>query len=112
MNKRTFIFTDSHVTGLGVMLAQGESPLPIAFASRTTNESEKRYCQLDLECTGLDFSMRRFRPYIVGSQQENTIAVDHKPLESVFNGSRGSIRTEMIKMRHQDVCFKVVIEKG
>ena len=61
----------------------------------------------------LDFGLRHFRSYIVGSPQEITVVVDHKPLESVFNGSRiGSIRTERVKMRHQDVLFKVVYRGG
>ena len=71
LRKKTFIFTDAHITGLGAILAQGDSvenAYPVAFASRTTNEGEKRYCQLDLECMSLDFGLRRFRSCILGLQ--------------------------------------------
>ena len=39
MEKPTFVFTEAHKTGLGAMLAQGESKStakPVALASRTT----------------------------------------------------------------------------
>ena len=110
-SKKTNIFTDAHVTGLGAILAQEvslETARPVALASKTTNEAEKHNCQLDLECIALDFGLRRFRSDVIGSPQQITVVVDHKPLESVFNGARiGSIRTERIKMRHQDIRYIV-----
>ena len=116
LEKPTFIFTDAHKTGLGATLAQGDSianAQPVAFASRTTNHAETRYPQLDLEAMSIDFGMRRFRNYILGSPTPVTVVTDHKPLLPVFNGSRpGSIRTERIKMRHQDVRYQVVYQKG
>ena len=98
------------------MLTQGVdimSAEPIAFASRTTTPAESRYPQLDLEAMALDFGMRRFCNYIVGSPKEIILVTDHKPLCSVFNGKRqGSIRTERIKMRHQDICYQVLFQRG
>ena len=44
MSKQTFIFTDAHNTGLGAMLAQGETvdnAKPITIASRTTSPAEQ-----------------------------------------------------------------------
>ena len=116
INKPTFIFVDAHVSGLGAILAQGEDILsakPIAFASRTTNLAETRYPQLDIEAMSVDFGLRRFRNYIVGAPAEINIVTDHKPLCSVFNGKRqGSIRTERIKMRHQDIRYRNFFQKG
>ena len=38
---------------------------------------------------------------------------DHKPLWSIFNGTHhGSIRTERIKLRHQDIRFQVEYQPG
>ena len=114
--KPIFIFTDAHISGIGAMLGQGESvstAKPVAFASRTTNKAESNYPQIDLEAMGLDFGMRRFRKYIVGAPEIINIVTDHKPLCSIFNGKRkGSIRTEKIKMRHQEVRFEVVFREG
>ena len=117
MSKKKIVFIDAHRTGLGATLAQGENvrnAKPVAFASRTTNKAEATgYAQLDLEAMGLDFGCRRFRQYSVGSPDAVTIVTDNKPLCSIFNGRRkGSIRTERIKMRHQDIRFQVVFQKG
>ena len=90
-----------------------ENALPVAVASRTTTESEKRYPQIDLEGLGIDYALYRFRNYIVGSPSTITVVTDHQPLCAVFNGNRtGSIRTERYKQRNQDIKFKVVYQKG
>ena len=116
MNKKTFIFTDAHVSGLGAMLAQGSSidnAYPVAVASRTTNKAEQRYPQIDLEAMGIDFALRRFRNYLVGSPDQVEVVTDHKPLRNIFNGNRkGSVRTERVKLRHQDIRFHVTYQKG
>lgn len=97
-------------------MAQGEnikSTRPVAFASRTTKGHETRYPQLDLEAMGIDFALRRFRHYLVGSPKTIIVVTDHKPLCAIFNGSRnGSIRTERIKLLHQDIPFHVVYQPG
>ena len=116
ISKPIFVVTDAHVTGLGATLAQGDSlenAKPIAFASRKTTSSEKRYPQLDLEGLAVDFGLRKFRNYLIGAPHQITVVTDHMPLCSVFNGSRcGSIRTERFKQKHQDIRFKVIYQKG
>ena len=116
MSTQTFLFTDAHQTGLGAMLAQGDSienARPVAIASRTTNAAEQRYPQIDLEALAIDFALRRFRQYIVGSPTKIQVITDHQPLCSIFNGKRqGSIRTERIKLRHQDIRFTVTYQRG
>ena len=98
------------------MLAQGDSvrtSKPAAVASRTTNAAEKKYPQIDLEATGYDFGLRRFRHYLVGAPHTVSAVTDHKPLCSIFNGNRqGSIHTDRIKMRHQGIRLKVQYQKG
>ena len=116
MKKSIYLFIDAHVTGLGAILAQGNSidtAKPVVIASRTTNPAERKYPQVDLEAMSLDFALRRFRNYIVGAPEVVTVVTDHKPLCSIFNGKRkGSIRTERIKLRHQDIRFEVLYQKG
>ena len=46
LSKNTFIFVDAHVTGLGAILAQGESietAKTIEFASRSMSKAERRF---------------------------------------------------------------------
>ena len=116
INSPIYIFTDAHKTGLGAILAQGESletARPVAVASRSTTDAEQRYPQIDLEGLGIDYALYRFRHYLVGSPKTVTVVTDHMPLCSVFNGTRtGSIRTERYKQRNQDIKFKVVYQKG
>ena len=98
------------------MLAQGlniKEARPVAFASRTMNGAEVWYPQLDLEAMGLDFRLWRFHQYLVGSPNVITTVTDHKPLCSIFNGHKqGSIRTERVKIHHQDINFHVIYYQG
>ena len=67
-NMPTFVLVDAHRIGLGVILFQGQTlevARPVAVASRATNKSEKRYPQLDIEGTSVDFGLQRFREYLV-----------------------------------------------
>ena len=111
----TYIFVDAHRTGLSAILTQGETmetAKPVAFASRATTQIESRYPQLDLEALAIDFGMRRFRLHLVGAP-ESLIITDHKPLEAIFKNKRqGSIRSERIKLRHQDIRYRVVWRDG
>ena len=115
-SKQTFIIVDAHRTGLGATLAQGdnfETAQPVAFASRATKTHEMHYPQLDLEATSINYGLTRFRNYLVGSPRVNVVVTDHKPLCSIFNGTRkGSIRTERIKLLHQDISYTVEYRRG
>ena len=116
INKRTFVLTDVHKSGFGAILAQGEdlqSARAVAVASRTTSIPEKNYPQIDLEAAAVDYGLYRYRNYLVGSPEVTMVVTDHKPLVSIFNGRRkGSIRTERIKLRNQDINFTVQYQKG
>ena len=117
LGKQTFVFVDAHKSGLSAILAQGdsmESAKPIDIKSRSTNATEaSSYSQLDLEGMAVDFALRRFRQYLIGAPTPAIIVTDHRPLLGVFNGRRsGSIRTETIKMRHQNIQFELVYRKG
>ena len=112
--KKTTVYVDAHQTGLSAVLMQGEGNKErvVSTASRATTPTESRYPQLDLEALAIDFALRRYRFYLAGGPTVDVIT-DHKPLESIFKNIRtGSIRTERIKLRHQDLNYKVRWEKG
>ena len=115
-SKKTFVFVDAHQTGISAILTQGktmEQSRPVAYASRATTPTETRYPQLDLEALAIDYALRRYRFYLAGSPEDTTIITDHKPLEAIFRNRRsGSIRTDRIKMRHQDIRYHVVWRDG
>ena len=60
---------------------------PVVIASRTTFNSKRRYPQLELEATAIDFVLRQYRNYLVGVKEVETIT-DHKPVCSIFNTCR------------------------
>ena len=115
-NLQSFLFVDAHNTGLGAILAQGttvEDAKPVAVSSRATSKSEKLYPQIDLEGASVDFGLRRFREYLVGSPKSVRLVTDHKPLVPIFNKNRkGSIRTQRMKLKHQDIPYTVEYRKG
>ena len=56
---------------------------PIAFASRTLNQAEKKYSQLEKEGLAIIFRVKKFRNYIYGTHF--AIQLDQKPLSSLFS---------------------------
>ena len=107
------MYVDAHQTGLSSILMQGSSmkdAKPVAFASKATTPVKFRYPKLDLEALAVDFGLKQFR-YIVGGSEVPVITY-HKPLFSIFSDIRkGSIRSNHIKLRHQDIKFKVIWRK-
>ena len=114
-DKPTFVVVDASPHGLGAMLLQGDvidRAKLVALVSRATTPTESRYPQLDLEALGVDFGLRRFRQYLVGGP-EVTVYTDHQPLVPIFAKTRiGSLRTDRIMLRNQDVSYKVTYREG
>ena len=114
-NDPTYLFVDAHNTGLAALLCQGKTPdtaRVVACASRTTTGVERRYPQIDLESMAIDFALRRYRQYLVGGPIV-PIFTDHKPLVAIFNSKRkGSVRTQRIQLRHQDIPYSVQWQPG
>lgn len=64
-----------------------ESKKPIKFASRTLNESEKKYAQIDKEALALVFSVKYFHQFVYG--KEFNLRTDHNSLISIFGEKKG-----------------------
>lgn len=64
-------------------------------SSRTTTKAKQRCPQIDLEALGIDFALGRCRHYIHDSPNEIQV-----------------IRTERIKLRHQDIRLNVVYQQA
>ena len=76
----TKISADASFYGLGavIMQKQESSWTPVAFASRTMTETERRYAQIEKEALAITWACEKFSTYILG--MKFLIETDHKPL--------------------------------
>ena len=59
---------------------------PIAFASRSLSQAERKYSQLDKEALAIVFGVKRFHQFLFG--RRFTILSDHQPLKYLFGEHR------------------------
>ena len=102
---------DTSEYGLGAALLQHGQP--VAFASRSPSESERRYAQIEKECLAICFGMIRFDQYVY-SKNNITAESDHKPLETIFKKplSKAPCRLQTMMMRLQCHSFQVQYKQG
>ena len=74
------VSADASSYGIGAVLLQQHQRQwkPVAYASHTLTETEKRYAQIEKKCLSLTWACGKFSPYIIGKTIE--IETDHKPL--------------------------------
>lgn len=103
--------TDASDYGLGAVLLQ--KGRPVAFASRTLTQSEKRYSQIEKECLSIVFGCTRFDHYLHGRKKIKALT-DHKPLETILAKSINSApkRLQRMMLRLQKYRLDVAYQKG
>ena len=82
------VSADSSGNGLGAVLSQikDRNEFPVAFVSRTLNNAERKYGQIEKEGLALVFVLKKFHCYLWG--KKFTLITDHKPLLGLFNPER------------------------
>ena len=63
------VIVDASPVGLGAMLVQTQNSgddKVIAYASRSLNDAETRYSQIERECLAVHFGCTRFQMYLLG----------------------------------------------
>lgn len=80
-NNKIVIQTDASQHGLGSCLIQ--NGLPVAYASRSLSDTEKRYAQIEKEFLAITFACKKFHYYIYGRPVE--VKSDHKPLIPIMD---------------------------
>ena len=80
----TKVSADASSHGLGAVLLQenGGEWKPVAYASRSMSETEKRYAQIEKEALATAWACDKFANYIIGLKI--IIESDHKPLVPLF----------------------------
>ncbi|CAH1366264.1 unnamed protein product [Tenebrio molitor] len=109
--KPIIIQTDASSESMGCTLLQ--EGLPIAYAAKALNETQKKYCQLEKEATAILFACQRFDQYICG-KDEVVIETDHKPLINIFSKQIHAApkRIQSIILRLQRYNIRLVYRKG
>ncbi len=86
--KKVISACDASQDGVGDVLSHmlnNGTERPIAFASRSLAEAERRYEHIDREALALLFGVKKFQQYLSG--RAFTILTDHKPLVSLLGGN-------------------------
>ena len=81
VHAKTKISADASAYGLGAVLLQSQDGVtwqPVAFASRSLNETELRYAQIEKEALALVYACEKFSEYVLG--KVILLETDHKPL--------------------------------
>ena len=83
-SKSFYIACDASNVGLGAVLLQkgNGSLLPVAYASRTLNQVERRYSVTEHESLSVVYALKKFRYFILGFQV--MVITDHKPILDLF----------------------------
>lgn len=79
---------DASAVGVGTVLSHRVNGIdyPIGFRSRTLNQAERNYSQLEKEALALVFGVTRFKDYLYGNKF--VLVTDHKPLKGIFNPNK------------------------
>ena len=105
--------TDASIAGLGAVLAQKQADglvRPIAYASRTLQDHEKRYGITELEGLGVVWAVKHFRPYLYGHHCD--IYTDHEALKSLLNTPQPSGKLARWGMAIQELDLRILHRTG
>lgn len=104
--------TDASNVALGAVLSQGPPgrDLPIAYASRTLNDSEQNYSTIEKECLCLVWATKYFRPYLFG--RKFNIITDHKPSQWLFSLKDPSSKLLRSRIKLEEYDYKILYKKG
>jgi transposase InsO family protein len=101
---------DASDYGLGTALTQ--KGRPIAFASRSLSETERRYAQIEKEMLAVTYGLEKFHHFTFGRQV--TVITDHKPLVAICSKplSKAPKRLQNLLLRAQRYSFDITWKPG
>lgn len=104
--------TDASDVALGSVLSQGPvgSDKPVAYASRTLSETERRYSTIEKELLAIVWAIKYFRPYLYG--RKFTIYTDHRPLTWLMSLKDPNSKLMRWRLNLASYDYNVVYKKG
>lgn len=104
--------TDASNYAIGAVLSQGPigSDKPIAYASRTLNDSEINYNTTEKELLAIVWATKYFRPYIFG--RKFNIITDHKPLQWLMSIKEPNSRLTRWRLKLEEFEYRVIHKSG
>uniref|UniRef100_A0A1B6E8Y4 RNA-directed DNA polymerase n=1 Tax=Clastoptera arizonana TaxID=38151 RepID=A0A1B6E8Y4_9HEMI len=111
--KKEFILTtDASNYAVGGILSQIKNghDLPIAYASRTLNNSEINYSAIEKELLAIVWATKHFRPYLFG--RKFTIYSDHKPLQWLFSVKEPNSKLLRWRLKLEEFDYQIKYKKG
>lgn len=107
----TKVSADASSHGLGAVLLQKTQQdwQPVAYASRSLTETERRYAQIEKEALAITWACEKFAMYILGKRFE--IETDHKPLVPIL-GTKAldSLPPRVLRFRLRLARFDYLIQ--
>lgn len=110
---KTFnVTTDASGYGLGAVLSQGEigKDQPVAFASRTLNETERNWDTTDKEAAAIVFAVEQFRPYIYGTRFN--LITDHRAFCWIKTKKDPNARVTRWRLRLSEYTYDIIFRPG
>ncbi|KAL3684863.1 hypothetical protein R1sor_002885 [Riccia sorocarpa] len=107
------IHTDASGVAVGVVLAQPQDPkldMPIYFASRTLNKSERDYTTTEREALAMVYAVKKCKSYLQGNKF--VFFVDHQALTYLVNKVHITGRIARWLLLLQEFDFTVVYKSG
>ena len=111
VDAKTKVSADASAYGIGAVLMQQQQGVwrPVAFASRTLNEAETRYAQIEKEALALTWALEKFAEYVLGKCI--ILETDHKPLVPILGRkSLDMLPPRVLRFRLRLMRFQYVIQ--
>lgn len=111
-DKPFILTTDASNFAIGAVLSQGELPhdRPVAYASRTLNDSEVKYSTIEKELLAIVWACKQFRPYLYGKKFK--IYTDHRPLTWLFNIKEPNSKLVRWRLKLEEYEYEIIYKKG
>jgi len=114
--KDTMVSSDASSFGLGAVLMQKQPSgemRPVAYASRSMTETERRYAQIEKEALAITWALEHWAEFLIGMRFK--VETDHKPLIPLFSTKlidELPVRIQRFRMRLMRFDFAIAHVPG